>query len=165
MTGGGYQMTFEVRWSDLDPNLHMRNTAYSDYATHLRFAFLAERGFPFARLKEIGVAPVVFSENLQYLREVRLGQRLRIDMQVAGLAPDFSRWRYRHDIWRLDEDGGGDIEAGSAPILAAIITLEGSWFDLSERRVAPAPVDADALLEGLPRTQDFEELPPIRRRD
>ncbi|MEE8435022.1 MAG: thioesterase family protein [bacterium] len=161
MTDGAFEMIFEVRWGDLDPNQHMRNTAYPEFANHLRHTFFAKRGFSFARLEKMGVGPVIFSENLQYLREVRLGQRLAMDLQVAGLAPDFSRWRYRHDAWRLGEEDGVDTER----ILAAVITLEGSWFDLRERRVVPPPKDALGLLDGLPRTKDYEELPPIRRRD
>lgn len=31
---------FEVKWADLDPNRHMRHSAYNDYAAHMRVKFL-----------------------------------------------------------------------------------------------------------------------------
>jgi acyl-CoA thioester hydrolase len=41
----GYVKRFEVRWTDLDMNRHMRNTAYSEYCIDVRVSFLQEHGF------------------------------------------------------------------------------------------------------------------------
>lgn len=30
---------FQVIWADMDPNRHMRHTAYNDYAAQLRVSF------------------------------------------------------------------------------------------------------------------------------
>ncbi len=160
MAGNAYGMTFEVRWTDIDLYRHMHNTVYSDFATHQRHAYLTEQGYPFSRLEEIGVGPVLFSENLQYLHEVQLGQALGFDLWLAGMAPDSSRWRLRHDAWCLP-DGEED---GAERIHAAVITLEGSWFDLKERRLAPPPAELARVMESLSHHRDFEELRPLRRR-
>ena len=77
----------------------MRNTAYSDYASHTRFSYLADRGYPFSRFSELGVAPIIFKESLEYLKEIRLFQPFVIKIQLAGLAPDGSRWRIFHEIF------------------------------------------------------------------
>ena len=45
-----YDSTFQVRWADLDPNFHLKNTAYSEYATQTRFAFLDDNGVGMAFL-------------------------------------------------------------------------------------------------------------------
>ena len=39
--GVAFTCPFEVRWADLDGNRHVRNTAFSEYATHTRFRLLA----------------------------------------------------------------------------------------------------------------------------
>jgi acyl-CoA thioesterase FadM len=40
--GTAFECRFEVRWADLDGNRHVRNTAFSEYATHTRFRLLAD---------------------------------------------------------------------------------------------------------------------------
>lgn len=153
MTVLAYEKGFEVTWSDLDLYHHMRNTAYSDYATHVRFSFFAENGFPFSRFSEIGVAPVIFKEALEFRREVRLRERVVFTLKVSGLAPDCSRWRLHHDVFR--EDGAGER------VPAAKLMLEGAWMDLAARRVANPPPEVAEVFGLLPRTGDFEELRPI----
>ncbi len=39
-----FTVPFEVRRADLDGNRHVRNTAFSEYATHTRFRLLAAHG-------------------------------------------------------------------------------------------------------------------------
>ncbi|MCP4204821.1 MAG: acyl-CoA thioesterase [bacterium] len=65
MSAARFAQTFHVRWADLDPNRHMRNTAYLDYATEVRFAYLAENGFPQARFAEDNFGPVIFREEIR----------------------------------------------------------------------------------------------------
>ena len=36
---------FEVRWSDVDANRHLANSAYINFMSHTRMAFLLELGF------------------------------------------------------------------------------------------------------------------------
>lgn len=43
-----YRLSFIPRWADLDPNRHLRHTAYADYATPVRFSYLTENGRPAA---------------------------------------------------------------------------------------------------------------------
>ena len=47
---GEWHLGFDVRWADLDPNQHVRHTAYADYGTHVRMSWLASAGFDAARL-------------------------------------------------------------------------------------------------------------------
>jgi acyl-CoA thioester hydrolase len=39
-----FQITFNTKWSDFDPNRHMRHTAYNDYAAEVRVRFVFETG-------------------------------------------------------------------------------------------------------------------------
>ena len=35
-----YTKQFEIRWSDLDANLHLGNSKYMDFMSHTRMSFL-----------------------------------------------------------------------------------------------------------------------------
>lgn len=146
MTLAEFQRVFEVRWADLDPNRHLRNTAYSDYATHTRFSVLIEHGFTPLRFEELAFGPVVFREETRFMREVAMGDKVTIDVTVAGLSADASRWRFRHHVVRAE----GEI--------AALVTLEGAWLDLETRKLTVPPEQLRTLCLEFPRTKDFEEL-------
>ena len=95
-----YTKIFIVRWSDADVNGHMRNTSYSEYATDVRMSFFADRGWPHARFEETRLGPVLLREELDYLRELRLGDTVEVDLTCVGLSPDGSRMLLAHDFWR-----------------------------------------------------------------
>jgi acyl-CoA thioester hydrolase len=146
-----YSRTFEIRWSDLDMNRHMRNTAYSEYAVDVRVSFLQERGFGLPEFARRGFGPVIVHEEATYSREIGAADRFSVDFRVAGLAPDGSRWRVEHRFVR------GDGKR------SAVLRLDGVWLDLKTRRPIPPPPELHDALRGLAHTPDFEELEPVRR--
>ena len=81
-----YAKTFTVRWADCDVNGHMRNTAYSEYAIDVRMAFLAEHGFGFEQFVASGFGPVLLREEIDYLRELKLGDTVEVDFTQLGLS-------------------------------------------------------------------------------
>ena len=146
MTGKPYTKSYMIRWCDLDPNRHLRNTAYGDYTTDLRFSYLESAGFPFARFAELQIGTVAFNEQSRYLREVNLWETITMALEMAALAPDGTRWRMRHTMHK--EDG----------VVAAVIEMEGAWMDIKLRKLTVPPAELrDALLH-LARSEDFEEL-------
>ncbi len=142
---------FTVRWSDCDAIGHLRNTAYSEYATGVRIAFLAERGFGWERLLASRFGPVLLHEHLDYLREVRLGETVEADFAVVGLSPDGARFRIEHEIWR---PGGKK---------AARVVVEGGWMDLDRRKLRLPPDELVRVLQEAPRGEPFEVMRPVRR--
>jgi acyl-CoA thioester hydrolase len=142
-----FRRRFEARWVDLDVNRHLRNTAYADYATDVRIAFLRERGFPLAEFERHGFGPVILREEARYLREISPGEAFEVDFQVAGLSPDAARWHVLHEFRR------GDGKR------AALLRLEGLWLDLTSRRPRLPPVALAEALRCAPRAKGFEELP------
>nr|WP_299046804.1 thioesterase family protein [uncultured Polaribacter sp.] len=38
-----FEVSFNTKWSDFDPNRHMRHTAYNDYAAEVRVRFLRNK--------------------------------------------------------------------------------------------------------------------------
>ena len=143
---------FVVRWSDVDANGHLRNTAYSEYASDTRVGLFRSLGFDWERLKSLQLGPVLFREELEYRREAAMGDEVIVDALAAGFAPDRSRWSIRHRLWWCD---GTEM---------AQVTVTGAWLDLEARKLVVLPHDLAEALRGMPRASSFVELPPIRRK-
>lgn len=146
-----YEKSFEVRWADLDMNQHMRHTAYGDFAAHVRVCCLADKGWTMKRLTELGVGPVLISEDLRYLREIGPHQTIKVNVQMAGLSEDGSMWSMLHEVYR--EDGK----------LAATVLVGGLWIDFKLRKKTVPPKELLAIMDGLPKTKDYKTLVPARR--
>ena len=145
-----FEQRFQVGWSHLDSNTHMRNTAYIDHAADVRVAYLAAAGFSIESFARMLFGPVILREELEYFRELRLMDQVRVTLLLAGLSEDGSRFRLRNEFWS---------ESGT---LIARLTSLGGWIELRLRRLlAPPPALATAL-RALDRTSDFECLPPSR---
>ena len=123
-----YAKTLYAGWADMDFNAHMKNTAYLDKAADVRQMFLIEHGFPVEEFLRLRIGPVVMKDEVEYFREVGLQQQIRVTYALAGHAPDGSRFRLRHEIFRPDGE------------LSARVTSLGGWLHLDERRlIAPPP--------------------------
>jgi len=146
-----YTKIFIVRWADCDVNGHMRNTAYSEYGIDTRISFLAERGFPFARFEEMSLGPVILREEIDYLRELRLGDTVEVDFTQLGLSPDGARFKLAHDFWRP-----GAKQAGR-------IVLTGGWLGLETRKLVIPPLPLAEAMASVPKGEGWEELPVLKR--
>lgn len=146
-----FERRFAVRWSDVDANGHLRNTAYSELCSDTRIALLAAGGYGWERFRAEGFGPVLLRESLEYLREGKMGELVRVDVTLGGLSPDGARWVLRHRMWR---EGGEEM---------ARVEVRGGWLDLASRRLVPAPPPLVAALRAAPLDEPFEELPPLRR--
>ena len=141
-----FRTEMEVRWADLDANQHVRNTAYSEFATHARLRFLATRGFHAERFARLGIGPIFFREETVFRRELHLGDTVTVEVRSAGLAPDVSRWHVVHRIL----NGAGEE--------AARVTVEGAWMDLAARKLTAPPEDLADALRSLPRAEGSGEV-------
>jgi len=141
-----FSKTFEVRWADLDPNFHMRHTAYNDYAAHVRFSFLNEKGFTMNKFREIGIGPVLFNERTDFFREVRSGDLITVNVKLAGASSDGRKFRMRHEVTMNGKEK------------AAAITVEGAWLDVVKRKIVIPPAELIALTKELIKTEDFSEM-------
>ncbi len=140
-----YFKTFPVLWSDLDPNGHMRGPRYLDYAAEMPFYFLIDHGFDFSAFSREQSGPVAFKQAITHLKEVRFGDSITIDHRLRGLSRDGSRWAFRYRITRRD---GKEV---------AIAEIEGAFFSLATRKIAPPPTGLMDLIRRLPREADFSE--------
>ena len=131
-----YRKTYEIRWADLDPNWHLRHSAYADYCTQVRFAYLAENGFPGGRFAELGFGPVVFREETRYFKEVRMNESVTIDFRVVSIGPR-GEWKIVQRV--LNGEGK----------LAALHEIEGAWLDRATRKLRMPPEELLELLRVL----------------
>jgi len=117
-------------WGDMDFNSHMRNTAFLDKSADVRMMFFSENGFPMAEFVRRRIGPVIMKDEIEYFKEIRLLEELRVTLASAGLAEDGSRFLIRNEFWRADET------------LAAKVTSAGGWLDLSLRKLVVPPAGA-----------------------
>jgi acyl-CoA thioester hydrolase len=133
-------------WGDMDFNAHMRNTAFLDKSADVRMMFFAENGFPMDEFVRRKIGPVIMKDEIEYFREIRLLEELRVTLVIAGLADDGSRFQIRNEFWRADQK------------IAARVTSAGGWLDLTVRKLVVPPGPLLAALRSLPRTDDFQIL-------
>ena len=112
-----------IRWSDLDPNFHLRHSVYYDFGAYCRISFFTESGFtPTVMLLE-NIGPIIFREECVFKKEIKFGDKLSINLLLDKCNTDFSHWSIIHEIWRDDET------------LCAIITVDGAWIDTQKRKL------------------------------
>lgn len=98
-----YTVKFATKWSDFDPNRHMRHTAYNDYAAEVRIRYFAHAGFPVDEIAADGIEPILFTENTSFRREILAGENISANLKLSGLSEDQSRWKIRHEV--IKENG------------------------------------------------------------
>lgn len=130
-------LTYHVRWAEMDPNGHMRHSAYADFAADQRVAFLARIGFDLPAFARLRLGPILFREETRFLKEVRLGEAIRVDGQLTSLSEDGGRWTIVHTITKAD----GRV--------AATVTVDGAWLDLDKRKLCPPPPELAAAMQTL----------------
>ena len=84
MTSKDFVVTIVPRWADMDLNQHMRHSAFADWASYARTEWLNANGFTMPKLVELRMTPVMFEDRTRYLKEVLLGERIEIELQLAG---------------------------------------------------------------------------------
>ena len=136
----------KVMWSHLDANMHMRHSAYADFAAQARIAVLETIGLTYKTLQELKIGPILFREELIYLREVNINDTLTITLEVTKGRSDASRWSMRHEIYRADG------------IKAAIVNVDGAWIDILKRKLTALPAEVSEMFGHLPKSADYEEL-------
>jgi acyl-CoA thioester hydrolase len=143
-------MTYDVRWTDIDANRHVRYSAYIDAAAEQRYRFFTEHNLPPEAFDKLNMGPVYTTLTANFFREVRLGETLTIKYLLTGLSPTGVRWKVQHDF----------LKASGKK--AVSILLEGTILNLTTRQpTAPTP-EIMAVFQLVPRGSDFEVLSDSR---
>lgn len=138
----------QVLWSHVDANMHVRHSAYSDFAAQARLNMLYKIGIKPADLLKVRIGPILFREELIYLREIGADETVRVTSEVTKGRPDGSRWSIRHELYRSDD------------VKAAIVNVDGAWIDMNIRKLTGLPEAISGLFASAPRSADYEtEIP------
>ena len=137
---------FEVKWADVDPNMHLRHTVYIDFTDQVRVRLFADHGIPFPSLRKLMLGPVIFGVETNFRKEVLLGENVRVDYNLRGMSKDFRKWHFLHNVYK--ENGE----------LAAWVSTRGAWVDLKQRKLTIPHESIIAVMEGLTRSEDFQYL-------
>jgi len=129
-----HSQTYTVRWAELDPNGHMRHSAYADFAADQRVHWLASHGFDLRKFAELRIGPILFREETKYLKELHAGEAIRVEGHLTSGTPDGARWTIEHTIYKAD----GRV--------AATVTVDGAWLDLDRRKLTVPPAELAAAL-------------------
>jgi acyl-CoA thioester hydrolase len=137
-----FHIPIGVRWADLDPNAHVRHSVYYDWGAMVRLTFLEQHGVGLAWMAQHQIGPVLFREEARFQRELRFGDQLQMDVQLAAASANGRKWRMRHRILRGDE-------------LAATLEVDGAWLDLRARKIVAPPPELVRAFDTMGRTEDF----------
>jgi len=141
-----FSVPIQIRWSDIDQNRHLRHSAYYDYGATARTIFLNQHGLTSEKMEALKVGPVLFREEAVFKREIRLEDRITLDLEVLRATPDFSRWSLRHHFFKAD----GTV--------AAILQIDGAWMDLERRKLTVPPEFIQTIFRAIPQPPEFEWL-------
>ncbi len=139
-----YIKPIALRWSDLDPNFHLRHSAYYDFGAYVRICFLEDNGLSTGLMQELRFGPILFREECVFRKEIKLTDKVTINVQLVKAREDFSRWTIQHQF----------IKNGDQ--LAAVLTVEGAWMNTELRKLAPLPEQARPVFGIMPRAENFE---------
>jgi acyl-CoA thioester hydrolase len=146
-----YQKKIEIRWSDLDPNYHVRHSVYYDYGAFSRISFLNENAITPELMLWYNIGPILFREECLFRKEIKFGDELIVGLRLSKATEDMSRWTMVHELFR------------NAHELAATVTVDGAWIDTTKRKLANPPEVFRSALEKMPKTPMFSYIEARRR--
>ncbi len=141
-----FQITFNTKWSDFDPNRHMRHTAYNDYAAEVRVRFFQKQGLSIDQFAKLNIGPILFKEETSFLKEIHIGENITVNMTLEESSKGLERWKFSHQIFN---------EKGE---LAAEIKVYGAWIDLLKRKLTSLPTSYQHIFIDLPKSKKFKEI-------
>ena len=134
----------QVRWSDLDPNVHLRHSVYYDWGALSRIEFLYAHGLTANLMQQLHFGPILFREECIFKKEIRFGDKVTIGLKLLKSRKDYSRWTIQHDIVKNDDT------------LSAILTVDGAWLDTAQRKLAKPPAEVSTVFLQMPVDENFQ---------
>src|SRR6056297_3746306 len=141
-----YLKEFEIRWSDVDANRHLANSAYLNYMSHTRMSFLMEIGFDHKTLAKNELGPVVFYEHMYYFKEAFPGKPIKVSMEIMGMSEDAKFFEFHHNFYNHKGENFAHCE------------LMGTWMDLGTRKLTGLTNDFLKTFSGVEKGDGFRVL-------
>ena len=141
-----FSRSVQVRWSDLDPNFHLRHSIYYDWGAFCRIEYLFQAGFTSDLMNKYHIGPILFREECVFRKEIRMQDKVKIDLRASKAKKDFSRWSCQHRIYKNETE------------LSALLTVDIAWIDTIKRKLTGLPAEVLPAFHDLPVTEDFQWL-------
>ena len=139
-----FSKQLSIRWADLDPNFHLRHSAYYDFGAQHRIEILEDLGLTLRVMQQQHFGPVIFREECVFRKEIKIHDTIVMHTKMARMKPDASRWTIIHELYNED-------------VLCATITVEGAWMDTKIRKLAtPTPEVIISAMSVFPKTENFD---------
>ncbi len=139
-------LKINIRWSDIDANRHLANSAYINFMSYARVVEMKKAGVTQKVLEKHNLGPIVFYEKIFYFKEVLPEQPVFIDIKLKGLSADYKFFQFEQNMY----DENGQNMAG--------YEMMGSWIDMKKRKLATLPQELAELFQHIERTEDFKVL-------
>lgn len=137
---------FSFRWSDIDANMHIKNTAYNDLFIQGRLTLLLKMGFGMKEFKEYNLGPMIIHEHLFYVQEVRAESEVYIDIQLRGMSPDGKYLKFAQHMYNNKGE------------LSCYLDLTFVWLDLKARKLTVPPPQLLDALKKMDKTPDYAPI-------
>lgn len=141
-----FTINYTTRWADFDANIHMRHTAYNDYAAETRMRLFGKYGITIHDFTKEQVGPILFEENTSFRKEIYLGEDISVNLKLIGLSKKGERWKIQHEIFNKEGK------------LSAVITVYGAWLDLAERKLTTPPEKFQQIFNTVEKCENFKEI-------
>ncbi len=142
-----YYKSPEIRWSDIDANMHLRHSVYYDWGAYTRLCFLNEHGLTAQVFAKEQFGPILFREECIFRKEIHFGDSVSIDVKLLTCRPDLSRWSIQHQIKKNND------------IHCATLTVDGAWLHIPTRKLTcPPEIFIEQFLK-IPKSNIFEWEP------
>lgn len=141
-----YVKEFEVRWSDVDANRHLANSAYINFMSHTRMSYLLELGFDQRMMSKHQIGPVVFYEHMYYFKEVFPGKPIRVSLEAMGISEDGKFFEFHHNFY--DAKGRN----------VAHCEMMGAWMSLETRKLIGLPKELFQMFNSGEKPEGFRIL-------
>lgn len=140
-----FKKQFEIRWSDVDANKHLANSAYTNYMSQMRILAFNQAGLTMDMMTHLNLAPVVFYEHTYYFKEVRESNVI-VSFELSGLSKDGMFFSFYHNFY---DSNGKNL---------AFSEMLGAWISYDERQLISLPENYTSSINKLPKSVDFKVL-------
>lgn len=137
---------FEIRWNDLDANMHLANSSYVNFMSHTRMAFFEEFGFSLHEISKHNLAPIVFYEHIYYFKEAHIGDTVTVGLEVTGLSEDGMFFSFNHGFY---DSKGKNI---------AHCEMLGAWMNFETRKLTRLKEELLMRIDNFPKSENFKIL-------
>ncbi|SEB95788.1 acyl-CoA thioester hydrolase [Tenacibaculum sp. MAR_2009_124] len=141
-----FKVNFTTKWADFDANIHMRHTAYNDYAAESRLRYFKKHDITVQDFTQEKIGPILFEENTKFLKEIHLGEDISVNLKLLGLSKNGERWKIQHEVFNKDGK------------LSAVITVYGAWLDLVKRKLTIPPSKFQVIFDEAEKTENYEDI-------